>query len=425
MGKTIKRKSMLYKTRVDYDVDSDGKPINDYAMNHVLGCVHGCKYPCYAMESALRFKTVESYKDWCEPKLVDNTLELLERELSSRLKHEVDGSGPYAIHKWIATLEIRGLSDKHRETFKRIAALHMPAGFVVDLENPLSCENGVLRVRAWFESYEESGYCKHSNARRYLALQVKRIKSLTKRICTVNALGYKEPVNRVHLCFTTDPFPYFDNDIVQEMAFSGFGEDVPAQCEIQDMTMAAAELINENGIPVTVLTKGVLPQPVFDLDGPLCLERPGYSKTWDMLHPDNYYGISLVSLSEGFREKWEPYTAPYQKRIASLHGLHESGFKTWVSMEPFPAITARGCARLYGETETADLDAPDRSMSMLIACLEAVSFVDRIVFGRWNYNTNMPTDVADVDGWYREASRVVKQFCEERGIERIIKKGTG
>ena len=64
-------------------------------------------------------------------------------------------------------------------------------------------------------------------------------------------------------------------------------------------------------------------------------------------------------------------------------------------------------------------------MSMLIACLEAASFVDRIVFGRWNYNANMPTDGADVDGWYREASRVVKRFCEERGIECIIKKGTG
>jgi len=36
---TIKRKSLLYKSQVEYA---------DYSLNHVLGCSHGCKYPCYA-----------------------------------------------------------------------------------------------------------------------------------------------------------------------------------------------------------------------------------------------------------------------------------------------------------------------------------------------------------------------------------------
>ena len=35
----IQRKTMLYVTGVEY---------GDYTMNHVLGCAHGCKYPCYA-----------------------------------------------------------------------------------------------------------------------------------------------------------------------------------------------------------------------------------------------------------------------------------------------------------------------------------------------------------------------------------------
>lgn len=35
---SIIRKTMLYKTGVEY---------GDYTMNHVLGCAHGCKYPCY------------------------------------------------------------------------------------------------------------------------------------------------------------------------------------------------------------------------------------------------------------------------------------------------------------------------------------------------------------------------------------------
>ena len=35
----IERKTMLYKTGVEY---------GDYTMNHIQGCAHGCKYPCYA-----------------------------------------------------------------------------------------------------------------------------------------------------------------------------------------------------------------------------------------------------------------------------------------------------------------------------------------------------------------------------------------
>ena len=42
----IKRKTMLYKTNVEY---------GDYTMNHVLGCAHGCLYPCYAFLLKKRF----------------------------------------------------------------------------------------------------------------------------------------------------------------------------------------------------------------------------------------------------------------------------------------------------------------------------------------------------------------------------------
>lgn len=70
--KFIRRKTMIYKTGVEY---------GDYTMNHVLGCSHGCLYPCYAYLQKKRFGDVASYKDWCEPALVENTLELLDKEL--------------------------------------------------------------------------------------------------------------------------------------------------------------------------------------------------------------------------------------------------------------------------------------------------------------------------------------------------------
>lgn len=70
---------MLYKTGVEY---------GDYTMNHVFGCVHGCKYPCYAYLLKKRFGEVSSYEEWLEPKIVSNTLELLDEEIP-RLKDKI------------------------------------------------------------------------------------------------------------------------------------------------------------------------------------------------------------------------------------------------------------------------------------------------------------------------------------------------
>ncbi len=75
----IERKSMLYKTGVEY---------GDYTMNHVQGCSHGCKYPCYAFMMAKRFGKSESYEKWLEPYLVQNTLEILDQEIP-RLKLKI------------------------------------------------------------------------------------------------------------------------------------------------------------------------------------------------------------------------------------------------------------------------------------------------------------------------------------------------
>ena len=70
---------MLYKTGVEY---------GDYTMNHVLGCAHGCKFPCYAFMIKKRFGQVDSYENWLKPYLVSNTLELLDQEIP-RLKDKI------------------------------------------------------------------------------------------------------------------------------------------------------------------------------------------------------------------------------------------------------------------------------------------------------------------------------------------------
>ena len=185
----IERKSMLYVTGVEY---------GDYTMNHVLGCAHGCKYPCYAFMLKRRFGQVASYEDWLKPYLVSNTLEILDREIP-RLKT--------------------------------------------------------------------------------------KIKS-------------------VQLCFTTDPFMYGYEDI-------------------EKMSLAAIKKLNAAGIKCTVLSKGILP-----------VKLATYSKA-------NEYGITLVSLDDCYRANMEPGAAPYDVRLAALKALHDKGCRTWVSIEPYPTITAK------------------------------------------------------------------------------------
>lgn len=77
---TIQRKSMLYETGVEY---------GDYTMNHVLGCAHGCNFPCYAFLQKKRFGQVSGYEDWCKPYLVENTIQLLNKEIP-KLKNKIE-----------------------------------------------------------------------------------------------------------------------------------------------------------------------------------------------------------------------------------------------------------------------------------------------------------------------------------------------
>ena len=73
------RKTMLYKTGVEY---------GDYTMNHALGCSHGCQFPCYAFLMKKRFGVVKSWEEWTAPKIVANTLELLDGEIP-KLKDKI------------------------------------------------------------------------------------------------------------------------------------------------------------------------------------------------------------------------------------------------------------------------------------------------------------------------------------------------
>ncbi len=76
----IQRKSLLYKTKVEY---------GDWTINHIIGCMHGCNFPCYAMMMAKKFGWVKDYNDWRKPRIAANAMEILEKEIP-KYKNEID-----------------------------------------------------------------------------------------------------------------------------------------------------------------------------------------------------------------------------------------------------------------------------------------------------------------------------------------------
>lgn len=251
---TIKRKSLLYKTGVEY---------GDFCINHIEGCAHGCRFPCYAMMMKKRCGIIKDYKDWLQPKIVANALELLDKEIPK----------------------------------------------------------------------------------------------------------YKDKIKFVHLCFSTDPFMY----------------QYPM---VSDLTLKIIERLSRDNIRCTTLTKGIHPK--------ILVNTKKYGG-------NNEYGITIVSLDNDFKQRFEPYSAPYKERIKSLEYLHRHGLRTWVSMEPYPT--------------------PNMKEQDLSKILKVISFVDKIIFGKFNYNVES-SQFRDARNFYQSCADTVTKFCGDNGIECHIKYGT-
>jgi len=179
----------------------------------------------------------------------------------------------------------------------------------------------------------------------------------------------KGKIKTVHLCYSTDPF-------------------MQKQPEVGKMTLEIMERLNLENIKCVVLTKGILPACLADVKK--------YGK-------NNEYGITLVSLDKEFKKQFEPNSAPYSKRIKSLEYLYKKGLKTWVSMEAYP---------------TSNMVKQD-----LGKILEKISFVNKIVFGKLNYNTKA-AEFLGAEAFYEKQVKEIRDFCRGKGIECHIKYGT-
>ena len=182
--------------------------------------------------------------------------------------------------------------------------------------------------------------------------------------------------DRIHLSFMTDPFMWDYRT----------GEIVP---QIAEVTIALIKVINKHGIPVTVLTKGIYP----DLDV-------------GSMHEDNQYGITVVSLNDKFHESWESKSPAARDRIPALIRLAEKGAKTWASVEPYP-------------TPNMDPDAANP-----LPLLEALGFIDKFIFGRMNYRTDVTDYLRTDPTFFERVAADVSKWCQANGKPLHIKKRT-
>lgn len=179
----------------------------------------------------------------------------------------------------------------------------------------------------------------------------------------------KGKIKEVFLCFATDPFMY-------------------QITEVENLTLEILERLNRAGIKSVVISKGLYPEELVDKE---------------KYHPENEYGSTIVSLDDDFQKKFEPFASPLKERVKALKKLHDAGLRTWVSMEPYPT--------------------PNVVQQDIRQILEEISFVDKIVFGKWNYNKTTNAYFGSKD-FYNSMAQEVLQFCSRHDIDVHIKDKT-
>lgn len=148
----------------------------------------------------------------------------------------------------------------------------------------------------------------------------------------------------IHLCFTCDPYPNgYDTTVTREIIF----------------------LLKSTGNNVQILTKG---------DG---------SRDFDLLGPEDWYGITLDGIGNGRNPQWKA-------RVDALAEAHSLGIKTWVSFEPV---------------------TDDREFFVNLHLVAPI--VDKVKIGKLNYHKS------DIE--WADFGRRAETLCRQLGLDYYIK----
>ena len=148
----------------------------------------------------------------------------------------------------------------------------------------------------------------------------------------------------IHLCFTCDPYPHgYDTTVTRKII----------------------SLLKSTGNNVQILTKG---------DG---------SRDFDLLGPEDWYGITLDGIGNGRNPQWKA-------RVDALAEAHRLGIKTWVSFEPV---------------------TDDREFFINLHLVSPI--VDKVKIGKLNYHKS------DID--WADFGRRAESLCQKLGLDYYIK----
>ena len=148
----------------------------------------------------------------------------------------------------------------------------------------------------------------------------------------------------IHLCFTCDPYPHgYDTTVTREII----------------------SLLKSAGNNVQILTKG------------------NGSRDFDLLGPEDWYGITLDGIGNGRNPQWKA-------RIDALAEAHSLGIKTWVSFEPV---------------------TDDREFFINLHLVAPI--VDKVKIGKLNYHKS------DID--WADFGRRAESLCQKLGLDYYIK----
>jgi len=114
------------------------------------------------------------------------------------------------------------------------------------------------------------------------------------------------------------------------------------------------------------------------------------------------HGMTIVSLDNEFKEKYEKNAINPRVRLDLLRVANKNNEYTWVSMEPYPP--------------------PEKHRQNICHLLEAMNFVDFMIFGKWNYDAATGTPEAKV--FYQDAVAEFVDFCKSHGIRYHVKTDT-
>lgn len=148
----------------------------------------------------------------------------------------------------------------------------------------------------------------------------------------------------IHLCFTCDPYPHgYDTTVTREII----------------------SLLKSAGNNVQILTKG------------------NGSRDFDLLGPEDWYGITLDGIGNGRNPQWKA-------RIDALAEAHSLGIKTWVSFEPV---------------------TDDREFFVNLHLVAPI--VDKVKIGKLNYHKS------EID--WADFGRRAETLCQQLGLDYYIK----